>query len=170
MECTPAPATEGTNVLPTMPAPVQEPPEGNAISISAAAFIQNMVSAAATDKEGAAFTVIGIKPELLHPFPLVKVYITEKFPAPAMEGLNKLPLTPAPDQEPPEGMPTKAVLAELVQNTVAPEATLTVGNGFTVINCVAEFTQPLPSVPVTVYVVVDVGLNTIPSDIPLDHT
>jgi hypothetical protein len=38
------------------------------------------------------------------------------------------------------------------------EPPLTTGNGFTVIVTVAVFTQPLEFVPVTVYVVVAVGL------------
>ena len=45
----------------------------------------------------------------------------------------------------------------------------TVGSGLTVIVTVALFVQPLPSVPVTTYEVVDAGVNGTPSVIPPVH-
>ena len=52
---------------------------------------------------------------------------------------------------------------------VGVDVAVTVGNAFTVIILLAVFTQPLASVPVTVYVVVVVGANAVPLVTPPLH-
>ena len=62
-------------------------------------------------------------------------------------------------------LPLNVVLAP-IQTSVAP---LMLGNDNTVTTTSSVFTQPFASVPVTVYVLVTVGLNTTPLLTPLFH-
>ena len=66
---------------------------------------------------------------------------------------------------PPNEPPNTPLVAPWQIAATAPPA-LTVGNGFTVTVLVAVFTHPFTSVPVTVYVVVEVALKAVASVIP----
>src|SRR6056300_344345 len=63
-------------------------------------------------------------------------------------------------------LPSKSVVAS-THTVVVP---LIVGKAFTVTTTSSVFSQPFASVPVTVYVVVDVGTNDTPLVTPLFHT
>ena len=63
-------------------------------------------------------------------------------PAPAVAGLNVLPVTPGPEKVPPAGVPLNAIGAALM-HIAGYVPGLTTGNAFTVIVVVAVFEQPL---------------------------
>ena len=63
-------------------------------------------------------------------------------PCPAVVGLNVLPVTPIPENVPPAGLPVNVTGAAFTQS--GPTGVIvTVGNGFTVIEVVAELLQPV---------------------------
>ena len=63
-------------------------------------------------------------------------------PWPAAAGSNVLPVTPVPENVPPAGLPVNATGAALI-HSAETGLIVTVGNGFTVIDVVAELLQPV---------------------------
>ena len=82
-------------------------------------------------------------------------------PTPATEGLNAFPLTPVPLKVPPVGFALSATVGAVAHKGEVKGVNVRLGKLFTEIMPVAVFMQPLASVPVTVYVVFDVGLSVI---------
>ena len=62
-------------------------------------------------------------------------------PAPAVAGLNELPVTPVPENVPPAGVPVSVTGAAFTQSAATGEI-VTAGNGFTVTDVVAEPLHP----------------------------
>lgn len=92
----------------------------------------------------------------VHPFPFVPVTVYELVDGGVNATLFVTPpvhvyvVAPVPDNV--TGVPAQTVVPGVAVDE-------TVGSGFTVIVIVAVFTQPKPSVPVTVYVVVANAVN-----------
>ena len=78
-------------------------------------------------------------------------------PAPAILGLKLPPLTPVPENVPPLGEPESAYVVRKTQTVSGLREHVTTGNALTETIVVADFVHPIAEVPVTVYVVVEVG-------------
>ena len=68
----PTPAVEGSKVLPLIPVPLNVPPEGEPVKVTAAAFIQMAAGKPVKFTAGNSFTVtVCVAIELAQPLPLI---------------------------------------------------------------------------------------------------
>ena len=119
--------------------------------------LQTVVAGDAVEETvGNGFTVMVVLAVFVHPAPFVPVTIYVAVDEATKGTLFEIP----PDQVYVDAPVPFSVTIVPVHTVVPGEAVEdTVGNGFTVMVMVFVFTQPFPSVPVTVYVVVVEAVN-----------
>ena len=121
---------------------------------------------AVTVTVGNGFTVIVFVAVFVQPFPFVPVTVYVVVDV----ATNPIPFVIPPDHTYDVAPLPDNVTEDPAQTVDELAVTVTVGRGFTVIVFVALVEHPLAVVPVTVYVVVDVGTNPTPSVTPPVHT
>jgi hypothetical protein len=113
---------------------------------------------------GSALIVTGVVTALVHPFEFVNVYVMVAVPAVTPVTFPVIEFTVATaasdDVQTPPAVVFVKIVDEPIHALVVPPIGSSTGNGFTVTVISSVSTHPFASVPVTVYVVVVVGLAT----------